>query len=112
MSDVLKLKIVKIRKYSPSEQLLFELMPTEERSAISSTALTKRYIEKRKKLAKKLGKKFIEPKYPQEVVNGSLQTLIEKAKHNQEPFIIHHSGKNGPHPSWLWIEHRRSSKVA
>lgn len=48
--------------------------------------------------------------YSQTIVNSALRSLRIKADHNDEPFMIGKSKKNGPRPMQFWIEERPSKK--
>ena len=88
----LKLKEINTIRYSPMEQRLFQLLPTNGRTMKTS------------ELAQKFYGTTKLPFGGQNVVTGCLRSLAAKVKHNREPFLIMRSARTGPTPTEVWIE--------
>jgi len=87
-----KLKQIKFVKYSPMEEQIFQLLPTNGKAITTS------------ELAQKFYGTAQLPFGGQNVVTGCLRSLAEKVKRNKEPFRIARSQRSGPIPTEVWIE--------
>lgn len=105
---MLKLINREFEKYSPSEKLLFELLPRNG-EPIDTETLTRKFYQKRE--GKALRDSDI-PVHGRVIVNGTLKQLIRKIERNKEPFRLIHSGRAGPNSARVWIEREAEAEAS
>lgn len=95
MASTIKLKESDVVKYSPSERLLFNLLPKDGKT-INTEELTKQFYRKRGQTI---------PVNGRVTVTGTLAKLGQKAVLNREPFKIRRTKRSGPNPIEAWVEY-------
>lgn len=91
----MKLKTSGRVNYSPTEQVVFDLLPFGQKNAINADDLIPRvYLPGER------------PFNAQGSVSAALRSLARKIEHNEEPFRLCRSQQAGPRQIAWWLERR------
>lgn len=81
-------------RYSPSERRLFQFLPQGSAPSITIDDLAAHYYAA-------LGPP---PFNGRTIINGYVNSLMKKARYNDEPFVIKRTRRSGPIASHVWVE--------
>ena len=83
-------------KYSPTEQRVLALLPSDGTKLTSGEIMDLHFGTAKRK-----------PLNAQKIIIGILRSLMLKSSRNREPFRICKSARKGPYPIKFWIEERK-----